>query len=79
MLDNLFKSPSHFSLHIEQKVRDTGEPYLTTILEFCAEHMIEYEDITKLISQPLKEKIYEEAKKEFRMPSSTTAELEFDE
>lgn len=47
-----------FSEEIEHKyINDRSESYLTTIVKWCEENMIDYEDISKYISPSLKEKI----------------------
>lgn len=47
-----------FSEEIEHKyIADRSESYLSTIVKWCEENTIDYEDITKYISPSLKEKI----------------------
>jgi len=47
-----------FSDEIEHKyIRDRSDSYLTTIVKWCEENVIDFEDVTKYISPSLKEKI----------------------
>jgi len=46
---------------IERKRKLTGETYIETILNFCQEHLIDFEDVVKLIHPSLKEKLETEA------------------
>lgn len=72
----LFENPTQFSLYIEQLVKKTGEPYLDTIREFCDENGVDYEDVAKLISPVLKQKIHDQAKLVYALPKNTTYTLD---
>ena len=72
----MFESPSQFSFHIEELAAKSGETYIETILSYCDENFIDYNDVAKMISPVLKQKIYEQAKKEYAMPKETTNTLE---
>ena len=55
----LFDDAQAFALHIEERVLDKGNGFthLDAILEYCTEHMLEPEDLKKLIRGPLKDKL----------------------
>lgn len=53
----MFKTANEFSLHIEQMVRETKLSYMDAVLEYCKENYLEPDDIAKLISKSLKDKI----------------------
>lgn len=57
---NLQKRISYFNTWVEN-LHDGGLTYLEAIVDFCDKHDVEYENTTKLISENLKIKIYEEA------------------
>lgn len=42
-------------------LHDGGLTYLEAIVDFCDKHDVEYENITKLITESMKMKIYDEA------------------
>jgi lipoate-protein ligase A len=54
---DMFETANEFSLHIEQKAAESGNSCMDTILAYCEENYLEPEDVCKLISQPLKDKI----------------------
>lgn len=59
-LDNevvMFKNANDFSLHIEQKVRETKMTYMDAVLEYCRVNYLEPEDVSSLINKSLKDKI----------------------
>ena len=75
----MFESPSQFSLHIEELSAKSNESYIETILTYCDDNFIEYNDVAKMISPVLKQKIYEQAMSQYSMPKETTNSLEDDE
>jgi KaiC/GvpD/RAD55 family RecA-like ATPase len=53
----MFKSANEFSLHIETIVKEKRLSYMDAVLEYCKENYIEPDEVTKLISKSLKDKI----------------------
>jgi len=53
----MFKSSNEFSMYIEQTVRDRNISHMEAILEYCRENFIEPEDIAKLVSKSLRDKL----------------------
>lgn len=47
--------------HWIEELHAGGLTYIESIVDFCDQHDVEYESITKLISESMKLKIYEEA------------------
>lgn len=74
----IFETSTQFSLFIEEQKTNNSSSYMEEIIAYCNQNMIEYEDIVKLISPSLKEKIRIEASQEYLMPKQTHEELEFD-
>ena len=46
----MFKSPQEFSLHIEQTALTENQTCTETLIQYCDEKGIEFEDIAKMIS-----------------------------
>ena len=58
ILKSKFLCQDKFSNDIEQLVKDNaGMNYIEAICHYCDENNIEIENVTKLISKPLKEKL----------------------
>ena len=58
ILKSKFLCQDKFSNDIEQLVKDNaGMNYIEAICHYCDENKIEIENVTKLISKPLKEKL----------------------
>jgi|TARA_Y100000589_G_scaffold215412_1_gene203245 hypothetical protein len=58
ILKSKFLCQDKFSNDIEQLVKDNaGMNYIEAICHYCEENNIEIENVTKLISKPLKEKL----------------------
>lgn len=58
ILKSKFLCQDKFSNDIEQLVKDNAEMnYIEAICHYCDENNIEIENVTKLISKPLKEKL----------------------
>lgn len=61
-------SSSKFSIWVEETKNNYPElGYLSIICEYAEVHGCEYNDLADLISGTLKQKIYQEAKKEYSM------------
>ena len=56
-LDKKFISKDKFAEDVENIVLRTKMNYIDAIVEYCEENSIELENVGKLISKPLKEKI----------------------
>ena len=52
-----------FNMLIEREKRRTGDTYIGTIITFCEENSIDFEDLVKIMHGTLKDKIYVEAAK----------------
>ena len=63
VLEENFMTAAKFSLEIENIVKDSELNYIEAIVMFCEEKSIEIENVNKLISKPLKEKLKYEAQK----------------
>ena len=58
ILKSKFLCQDKFSNDIEQLVKENAEMnYIEAICHYCEENSIEIENVTKLISKPLKEKL----------------------
>ena len=58
IIKSKFLCQDKFSNDIEQLVKDNAEMnYIEAICHYCEENSIEIENVTKLISKPLKEKL----------------------
>lgn len=53
----MFKNSNEFSLHIEQMVKEKRISYMDAVLDYCKENYLEPDDVAKLISKSLKDKI----------------------
>jgi hypothetical protein len=76
MTEKFFTSSSEFSIHIEKLALTNGIPYLEALSMFCEDTGAEYDEVAALISQSLRQKIYEEATKQYSMPKVTTTQLD---
>tara|TARA_B100001996_G_scaffold350576_1_gene310026 strand:+ start:1442 stop:1705 length:264 start_codon:yes stop_codon:yes gene_type:complete len=63
VLEENFMTAAKFSLEIENIVKDSELNYIEAICMFCEDKSIEIENVNKLISKPLKEKLKYEAQK----------------
>ena len=72
----IFETPTQFSLHIEDLAEKTQQTYLETIAEFCDENLVEYDDVVKMISPVLKQKIKEQSRVTYAMKKETTFSLD---
>jgi hypothetical protein len=48
---------SEFSIRIEKTATLSGTSYVDALLKYCADHMLDPEDVAHLISKSLKEKL----------------------
>lgn len=76
---HLFETPTQFSLYIEDIANRTGQTYLETIAEFCDENLVDYEEVVKMISPVLKQKIKIQSRPLYSMEKETTYSLEDDD
>jgi hypothetical protein len=56
-----FRSPTEFSLYIEERVSKERIGYMDAIIDYCTNSEVDIENIGKLITSSLKEKIRYEA------------------
>jgi hypothetical protein len=61
ILTKKFRSPVEFSLYIEERVLKERIGYIDVILDYCKNHDIDVDNVGKLITKSLKEKIQLEA------------------
>lgn len=73
----MFISKTEFSLHIEDIVRQLECSYVDALMYYANTTGAHDEDIAKMISDPLKEKIRVEVANDFILPKRTDGELEF--
>lgn len=71
----LFKSANEFSMYIESSAVESNTTYIEALLNFCADHMLEPEDVASEISRSLKDKLAMDFKQLNMLPK--TVELEF--
>jgi hypothetical protein len=56
-----FRSPTEFSLHIDEQVSTFKITYMDAVINYCNEKEIDIDSIGSLINQKLREKIQMEA------------------
>ena len=61
VLTKRFRSPVEFSLYIEERVQKERIGYIDVIIDYCKNHDIDIDNVGKLITKSLKEKIQLEA------------------
>jgi len=76
MTDKFFTSMSEFSIHIEALAAELSMTHLEALNHFCEETGAEYDEVAALVSPTLKQKIYEEAVKQYSMPKMTAVQLD---
>ena len=59
--DMYIQNPIKFSTEIERVHKETGESYIESVIQYCAEESIDLDMVAKLITTNLKEKIEAEA------------------
>lgn len=72
-----FLCPQKFAQDIEQIVKISKISYIDAIITYCDENSIEIENVPKLISKPLKEKLKCEATKLNFLKKTSRATLKF--
>ena len=53
----LYKNANEFSQYIEQTAVDEGVTCVQSLIDYCDENDFEFEEIAKIVSKPLKEKL----------------------
>jgi hypothetical protein len=53
----MFKSANEFSLYIESVVKEKRMTYMDAILEYCKENYLEPDEVSRLVSKSLKDKL----------------------
>lgn len=76
MSENFFTNMSEFSIHIESLAEKLKIAHLEALNHFCEETGAEYDVVAALVSPTLKQKIYEEAVKQYSMPKMTAVQLD---
>lgn len=76
MGENFFTSVSEFSIHIESLAAKLEMTHLEALNHFCEETGAEYDEVAALVSPTLKQKIYDEAVKQYSMPKMTAVQLD---
>jgi len=76
-IEDKFMTATKFSMEVEEIVRSNqgGLNYIEAILVYCESHNIELENVSKLISKPLKEKLKFDAQRMNFMKRSSRARL----
>ena len=76
ILESKFFSSAGFAQEIESLVKDNDNMnYIDAIIHFCDQNSIDVENVPKLISKPLKEKIKYEAQELNFLKRSSRAKL----
>ena len=76
ILESKFFSSAGFAQEIESLVKDNeNKNYIDAIIHFCDQNAIDVENVPKLISKPLKEKIKYEAQELNFLKRSSRAKL----
>jgi hypothetical protein len=74
-LNTKFLCPQKFAQEIEKIVKESKINYIDAIVTYCEENSIEVENISKLISKPLKEKLKHNAIELNFLKKTTRAKL----
>jgi hypothetical protein len=74
-LSTKFLCPQKFAQEIEQIVKESKINYIDAIITYCEENGIEVENVSKLISKPLKEKLKHNAVELNFLKKTTRAKL----
>lgn len=72
-----FESKTDFSLYIEKLAKEHNQPLLNTITDYCELTGFEYDVVSSLISQTLKQKLYDEATHLYSMPKMSETVLDY--
>ncbi len=76
-IEDKFMTATKFSMEVEEIVRSNngGLNYIEAVLVYCEKYNIELENVSKLVSKPLKEKIKVDAQRMNFMKKSSRARL----
>lgn len=77
-LTSLFKNEIEFSKFIEKEAEANEVGILEYLAHYVTQNSIDEEEVARMITPALKNKLFEEAKKTHSMPKKTETEL-FDE
>jgi len=61
LITKRFRSPTEFSLYIEERVAKERIGYMDAIIDYCTSNEVEIDNIGSLVTKSLKEKIQLEA------------------
>jgi hypothetical protein len=77
LFDDKFMTATKFSMEVEEIVHSNqgGLNYIEAILVYCEQNEIELENVSKLISKPLKEKLKVDAQRMNFMKKTSKARL----
>ena len=76
-LNKKFISKDKFAEDIEELVLNTKMNYIDAIVEYCSNNDIEVENVSKLLSRPLKEKLKADATELNYLKRTSRAKLPF--
>ena len=71
----MFKNANEFSLHIESIAKAKRLSHMDAVLEYCKDNQIEPDDVTRLISKSLKEKIANDFMELGFLPNAATLDV----
>jgi Phage late-transcription coactivator len=72
----LFKNSTEFSVFITDLAQSNGDTITQTIIDYCEDRDLDPEDISKLVSKSLKERIMVEMQESGLMRKDSSASLE---
>lgn len=77
IIEDKFMTAAKFSMEVEEivKTNQGGLNYIDAVLVYCEENEIELENVSKLISKPLKEKLKVDAQRMNFMKRTSRARL----
>lgn len=75
-LEGLMMTKNKFTKIVEEFVRESDMSYIDAIINFCEDNNLEFEDIRKYISDPIKSKLEVEARKLNYFPRMNELPLE---
>lgn len=77
LIEDKFMTAAKFSMEVEEivKTNQGGLNYIDAVLVYCEENQIELENVSKLISKPLKEKLKVDAQRMNFMKRTSRARL----
>lgn len=61
LITKRFRSPTEFSLYIEERVSKERIGYMDAIIDYCTTNDVEIDNIGSLVTKTLKEKLHLEA------------------